>query len=454
MYRSCGIMMAASARTRPLAQACAIVLAAWLAGACNQALGLDPVALDDDASVVPVDAAACDPVVAAEIAGGAAVDNVFARGVAAAAMYGNRLFLVGTHDSRGTDGALAAISFPATAGATWATRSIGGAANDQLWAVASTGDELLAGGTTRSFQTSGLDEGLLIWIDAGGAMAGRRLRAGVANQVRAIAVASAGAWWIAGAAGDTSGMLARLDSGATSVAANAFTIDGARPMPRRVVDSPVDSGAPFVVGQLGGGTETGFVARVDTTPDGGDTSWAVTVPMEVFDAAWFDASLWVAGNAGADGVLLRFDGDGALLASWRLPLRPLHRVGLRGGTIWLGGATSTGVFVATLTGDCVTGTDLATLVPSQPLRATLPLGLDGAVPFLAARVGTLARAIPLGEDATATCGVPFALVREPATITPTAATYATSAPVMLFHEAVSAIFPVVNVNDQATTCPL
>ena len=80
-------MMAASARTRPLAQACAIALAAWLAGACNQALGLDPVALDDDASVVPVDAAACDPVVAADIAGGAAVDNLFARGVAVRCWY-------------------------------------------------------------------------------------------------------------------------------------------------------------------------------------------------------------------------------------------------------------------------------------------------------------------------------------------------------------------------------
>lgn len=438
-----------------LVRGCAIVAAAWFGGACNQAFGLDPVALDDAASrdaVDVVDGAACGPVGAADVPGGAAVDGLFARGVAGAAMYGSRLFLVGTHDSRASDGAFAAITFPATSAAQWSTRSIGGDSNDQLWAVASTGTELLAGGMTRSFQNSGLDEGLVVRIDAAGTLTSRRVRAGVAIQIRAIAVATAGEWWLAGAAGGA-GLLARLDPGATTLAATSFTIDGAQPWPRRVVDSPDDGAAPFVVGQLGGGTETGFVARVDREPNGGDASWAVTVPMEVFDAAWFDASLWVAGNAGADGVLLRFDAAGALRGAWLVPRRPLHRVDRRGATTWLGGATNTGVFVATLDGDCVAGTDLAALTPSQPLRAPLPLGLGGAVPFLVGRVGTSARIIALGEDGTATCGVPFTATREPTTLAPSAATYAAGAPLNLAYEAVTAVGAVSNLGDQATSCP-
>lgn len=446
----------ADARPGPPARvvrACTLVVAAGLAAGCNQAFGLDPVALHGDASVDPIDgAAACEPIVAAEVAGSAAIDGVFARGVAGAARFGSRVFLVGTHDSRGTDGALAAIALPAASGATWATRSIGGDANDQLWAVASTGTELLAGGVTRSFQTSGFDEGLLLRIDPAGAMTSRRLRAGLAIQIRAVAVATAGEWWLAGTAGDVDGLLVRLAPAATNLTGHGFTIDGGRPLPRRVVDSPGDSFAPFVVGQVGGGTETAFVARIDSAPGDGDASWAVTVPMEVFDAAWFDESLWVAGNAGADGVLLRFDSVGQLHASWRVPLRPLHRVDRRGATTWLAGATGTGVFVATLAGDCVTGTDLAGLTPSQPLRAPLPLGLGDAVPYLVGRVGTSARAIPLGEDATATCGVPFTVARAPATMAATAATL-TRAQIALFHEAVTAIGAVANVGDQATSCP-
>ncbi|MBP8811744.1 MAG: hypothetical protein KBG48_04015 [Kofleriaceae bacterium] len=435
-------------------RAAAVAVAACLAGACNQTFGLDPIALGDAATDDAVDADApssCLAGAAGSVPGGAAIDGVFARGVAGAARFGNRLFLVGTHDSRATDGAFAAMTFPATAGATWATRSMGGAANDQLWAVASTGTELLAGGMTRSFQTSGLDEGLLIRIAADGALTARRMFAAVAIQLRAVTVASAGRWWVAGSAGDDHGFLARLAPAATTIATSRFAIDGARPLPRRVVDWPDDENAPFVVGQLGGGTETGFVAQIDTDPNGGDTSWAVTVPMEVFDAAWFDDTMWVAGAVGADGGLLRFASDGALRGAWRVPRRPLHRVGQRGATTWLGGSTGAGAFVAILDGDCVRGTDLASVTPSQPMRAPLPLGLDGPIPFLVGRVGTSARIIALGEDAVATCGVPFAAGREPSVLASSAATL-TIEDLALADEPVSAVGAVTNVSDQATTC--
>ena len=111
------------------------------------------------------------------------------------------------------------------------------------------------------------------------------------------------------------------------------------------------------------------------------------------------------------------------------------------------------MFVGTLAGDCVTGTDFASLTPAQPLPTRLPLEVSGDVPVLAGRVGTSARAIPLGEDATATCGVPFAAMREPATFGATAATYAAAAALTLFHEPVSAITAAVNVGVQPTTCP-
>ena len=107
-------MVAATVQTPPPPRSSlrvAIACAAWLAGACNQAFGLDPVALQGDASIDPIDGAeACEPVVAADVAGSAAIDGVFARGVAGAARFGSRVFLVGTHDSRGTDGAHSAIA--------------------------------------------------------------------------------------------------------------------------------------------------------------------------------------------------------------------------------------------------------------------------------------------------------------------------------------------------------
>jgi len=430
----------------------ALAIAAWLVGACNQALGLDPVALAGDAATAPVDAARCEPPAAADVEGGAAVDGVFAYGVAGAAWFGGRLFLVGTRDGRGTDGATAAIAVPAAPDGTWTTRAIGGTGEDQLWTAVSTGTELLAGGVTRSFQASAVEEGLLLGIDATGTMSTRRLRAAVALQVRAVAAATAGTWWVAGAAGPPHGWLARLDSAAPALNAIRFTIDGAPPLPRQVIDTIDDPDAPFVVGQLGA-TATGFVARIDTAPDGGDASWAVTVPFEVFDAAWLDTELWVVGRAGADGAMLRFDIEGALRGAWSLPARPLQRIDRRGETVWLGGATGDGVFVGTLAGDCVTGTDFASLTPAQPLPTRLPLEVSGDVPVLAGRVGTSARAIPLGEDATATCGVPFAAMREPATFGATAATYAAAAALTLFHEPVSAITAAVNVGVQPTTCP-
>jgi len=446
-------MVFATARTP---RCLALAIAAWLVGACNQALGLEPVALAGDAAIAPLDAARCEPPAAADVEGGAAVDGVFAYGVAGAAWFGSRLFLVGTRDGRGNDGATAAIEFPAAPGATWATRALGGTGDDQLWTAAGSADALLAGGVTRSFHATPLDEGLLVGIDATGTMSTRRLRASVAIQVHAVAPATDGAWWVAGLAGGQHAMVARLTgsatNGAMTVDAHRFAIDGAQPRPRRVVDAPDDRDAPYVVGQLGD-TAAGFVARVDTTPDGGDTSWAVAVPIEVFDAAWFDGSLWVAGRAGADGALLRFDVEGALRAAWRLLQRPLQRIDRRGATVWLGGATGDGVFVGTLAGDCVTGTDFASLTPAQPLPTRLPLEVGGAVPVLAGRVGTSARAIPLGEDATATCGVPFAAVREPTTTAATAADYVAATPVAMVHELVSAITAVVNLGAQPATCP-
>ncbi|MEZ4398949.1 MAG: hypothetical protein R3B06_02965 [Kofleriaceae bacterium] len=464
------IMVAATARTqspphssphRPrLAHGGAVVCAVWLAAACNQAFGLDPVVRGDAAAgdvgdAVDVgDAPACEPHAAGQVAGGAALEGVFMNGVAAVVRHGDRLFLFGVHNTRGTDGALAAISLPPpTQMPMWTTRSIGGASNDQLWAAASTGDEFLAGGMTRSFQTSTLDEGLLLRLDSTNTLTSRRLRAGVAIQVRAVAAAPPGEWWLAGAAGTNDGFVARLNPMTTTVAAIPFTIDGSRPVPRRIVDAPDDGSAPFVVGQLGGGTGTGFVARIDSDPVVEDSSWAVTVQMEVFDAAWFDASLWVAGDAGGSGLLLRFDGAGGLLESWRVPSRPLHRVDHRGATTWLGGATNAGLFVATIAGDCVTGTDLAMLTPAQPLRATLPLEVAGDVPYLAGRVGTSARAIPLGEDGSATCGVPFAVARQQATITPTVGVVAAGAPLALAHEPVSTIGAPIGIAAPAPTCP-
>ena len=63
-------MVAATVQTPPPPRSSlrvAIACAAWLAGACNQAFGLDPVALQGDASIDPIDGAeACEPVVAAE----------------------------------------------------------------------------------------------------------------------------------------------------------------------------------------------------------------------------------------------------------------------------------------------------------------------------------------------------------------------------------------------------
>lgn len=439
------------ARARRLA----LIGAAGLAGACNQAFGLDPVALHGDAADDgggTSDAGRCEAPSAAAIEGGGAVDGTFAYGVAAAPMFGDRVFLIGTRDGRGTDGATAAITFPTETASTWTTRALGGTGEDQLWTAASTGTELVAGGVTRSFLSGSLVEGLLVQIDATNTMSTWRLRAAVSIQVHAVAAAGAGAWWIAGTAGDPHGALARLPPTATSVEALRFTIDGVQPVVRRVVDMPDDPDAPCVVGQLGD-TATGFVARIDTAPSGAGASWAVTVPIVVRDAAWLGTDLWVAGQAGADGALLRFDIEGMLRAAWRVPDRPLHRIDRRGATTWLGGATDAGVFVATLAGDCLSGTDLPGLAPAAPLAAPLPLEVGGAVPYVAGRVGSVARAIPLGEDGTATCGVPFAALREPVALTATPATYATTTPITLFHEPISAITAAVTASNQATSCP-
>ena len=58
-------------------------------------------------------------------------------------------------------------------------------------------------------------------------------------------------------------------------------------------------------------------------------------------------------------------------------VEPMPRIDRRGETVWLGGATGDGVFVGTLAGDCVTGTDFASLTPAQPLPTRLPLEVSG-----------------------------------------------------------------------------
>jgi hypothetical protein len=332
----------------------------------------------------------------------------------AAQLSTGRLVVVGTRnlltggDPR--DGLLVTFDPMLTSGATY-----GGTGTEQFFAVASSLDRYCAGGFTRSFRGTALNNQAFFAL--GSATAGPTIvrqfgSTDPALEVRAIIPNGTGWLWT----GDhgPSLLLASMNSAGVSSGAQAVSFPmglqepRARSLEKRgttlvvVGDIAVSGAMPQPV--------RGFVFVFDeTTPVAYSFRWGLVTTGTNFTSLMdvtFDASgqLLVAGIDGADGVLLRLDAsNGARLAEARVPTWQLRTIRNTSPPLVVGSSSmAPRLLVARWAPGSLTGTEFVGLEPTSLRSPVSTFQADGGV-RLVAKLGTSTVDVRLNQALQASC---------------------------------------------------
>ena len=295
-------------------------------------------------------------------------------------------------------------------GATSTASFVGGANNDQFYAVANRPGSALAVGLTRTFETAGRlsDSAFLVTIPAVGqpsALVHENV-ADVGLQPRAIDVTAAG-YVVSGLFDDgAQGYVGLVSTTAQAGTTVRFTMPTASYV--RVRQVRTAGAVHVVVGDLTvGATMSGFVAAFQSSTLALQYAFVVSQPgasVNLTDVAAAGTAMVAVGQANADGLVVQFDAaSGTPVTTARVPQVRLTSI-VGPAPVLLTGRRGTTLVTAKLTAGALDGTEFSDLSNPSNISPLPMVRLDGgAVVFGRTFDGGLAQ-LELNDDLRSGCG--------------------------------------------------